>query len=170
MAAGDVLAVLWPEDFNEGPSTGFPQMIENAANTGFRNSWDFDASLKETIIGSQIMGNKPAGTGVNVNIVYSTTVAVNAVKWDAAFELVAEDDALGAGGSAFAAAQTVTKTVPGTANTKDTAIITFTSGAQMDSVEKWDQFRLKIDRDGPAGGDTLTVDAKLYCVIITEAA
>ena len=86
--------------------------------------------------------------------------------WDAAFERIG-DQQLDIDSDSFAAANSVdTTTVPGTTGLVDIVNITFTDGADMDSVAVGESFRLKIIRD--ATNDSATGDAELVKVEIKE--
>jgi len=67
----------------------------------------------------------------------------------------------------FAAANSVDNTtVPGTSGNVDIVNVTFTDGADMDSVAVGEGFRLKVTRD--AASDTASGDAELLRVEIKE--
>ena len=90
------------------------------------------------------------------------------VIWNAAFERIADGGAMGSGGSDFAAVNAVTDTVDDDADDANLAAITFTDGADMDSVVAGDPFRLQIIRDADNGSDTAAGDANLLYVEIKE--
>ena len=163
MASGDTLLVFHPYN-NEPPAS-------NYATIDTRNSrpcLDFDATTNESAVFSSVMPQHYAGTtGVTVYIHYAMTSAeANTVDWDAAFELVGDQD-LDIDGDDFAAVNsTDDTTVPGTTGLVDVISIAFTDGVDMDSVGAGDGFRLKITRD--AVSDDATGDAELYWVEIRE--
>jgi len=149
MASGDTLAVFTPLH-NEPPSSNYAETNTVAAAEGLRPVLEFDAGTDETAIFSGVMPRNYAGTtGVTVTIWYAmaSDQTSDEVVWDAAFERVADGYAMGAGGSAFAAIQSVTDTTDNTADNIDPATITFTNGAEIDSVVAGDPFRFKITRD-----------------------
>ena len=163
MASGDTLLIFTPLH-NEPPSS-------NAATLDTRNQHpclDFDQDTNESAVFSSVMPQHYAGTtGVTVYIHYAMTSAeANTVDWDAAFELIGDQD-LDIDGDDFAAVNSVDDTtVPGTTGLVDIVSIAFTDGADMDSVEAGDSFRLKITRD--AVSDDAAGDAELYKVEIRE--
>ena len=163
MASGDTLLVFHPYN-NEPPSS-------NYATLDTRNSrpcLDFDATTNESAVFSAVMPQHYAGTtGVTVYIHYAMSSATaDTIDWDAAFELVGDQD-LDVDGDDFAAVNsTDDTTVPGTSGLVDVISIAFTDGADMDSVTAGDGFRLKVTRD--ASSDDATGDAELYWVEIRE--
>ena len=163
MASGDTLLVFHPYN-NEPPSS-------NYATLDTRNSrpcLDFDATTNESAVFSAVMPQHYAGTtGVTVYIHYAMSSAeADTVDWDAAFELVGDQD-LDVDGDSFAAVNsTDNTTVPGTSGLVDIISIAFTDGADMDSVTAGDGFRLKVTRD--AASDDAAGDAELFWVEIRE--
>lgn len=126
---------------------------------------DFDASTNESVVFQSVMPQRYDGGGVTVRLRLSMSSATSGdVDVDAAFELQT-GQAVTADG--FAAVQsTDNTTVPGTAGTEFEVTISFTDGAQMDSVGAGDLFRLKITRD--AASDTAAGDMQLHAVEIRE--
>ena len=163
MASGDTLCIFTPL-CNEPPSS-------NYATLDTRNQHpvlDFDATTNESAVFSSVMPQHYAGTtGVTVYLHYAMSSAeANTVDWDAAFELIGDQD-LDIDGDSFAAVNSVDDTtVPGTTGLVDIVSIAFTDGADMDSVAAGDGFRLKITRD--AASDDATGDAELVFVEIRE--
>ena len=166
MASGDTLVVFTPLH-NEPPSSNF-------ATLDSRNSipvLDFNDTTDETAIFKGIMPRHYAGTtGVTVYIHWmatDTTVTPHAVVWDAAFKSCTEDaDDLDT--KAFAAVNSNTDTEASASGETSISTITFTDGADMDSVVAGELFFLKITRDANNGSDTLTDDAELVAVEIKE--
>jgi len=68
----------------------------------------------------------------------------------------------------FASAKSVTVTVSGTASYVQKATIAFSDGAEMDSLESGEPFRLKVYRDADNAYDTATGDAELVAVHVKE--
>ncbi len=162
MASGDTLLSFMPYH-SEPPSS-------NAATLDMRNQHpvlDFDASTNESTIFSAIMPRNYGGGGVTVYIHYSMSTATSGdVDWDVAFERIgdAQQDVDSDG---FAAVNSVDNTtVPGTSGHVDIVNVTFTDGADMDSVAVGELFRLKLTRD--AASDTATGDAELHSIEIKE--
>lgn len=165
MASGDTLLTL-PAQLAVGDQNNTP------ATNDTRNQhpvMDFDATTNETaIFNGLIMPQHYAGTtGVTVRIFYSMSSATsNTVDWDVAFERVA-DSIQDIDSDGFAAVNSVDNTtVPATSGHVDVVSVTFTDGADMDSVTAGDGFRLSVTRD--AASDDATGDAELWAVEIQE--
>ena len=168
MASGDPLAVFKPQD-NEPPASAF-------ATPDTRNGYsvlDFNDTTDEEAIFRGYMPPWYDGGGVTVTLRWTatdTTVTPQNVVWQAAFMSVTNDaDDLDT--KAFAAFNTSGAVAEGSASGEpvdDT--ITFTDGADMDSVAVGEMFFLKIrrDADDTSGTDSLTDDAELWQVVVTE--
>ena len=163
MASGDTLVQFGPLH-NEPPSS-------NAMTFDTRNQHpilDADATVNESAVFSAVMPQHYAGTtGVTVYIHYAMSTATSdTVDWDAAFELIG-DQQQDLDSDGFAAVNSVDNTtVPGTSGLVDIVSIAFTDGADMDSVAAGEGFRLKITRD--AASDDAAGDAELRWVEIRE--
>ena len=163
MASGDSLLIFHPYN-NEPPSSNYATLDQRNS----RPCLDFDATTNESAVFSAVMPQHYAGTtGVTVYIHYAMSSAeANTIDWDAAFELVGDQD-LDVDGDSFAAVNsTDDTTVPATSGLVDIISIAFTDGADMDSVQAGDGFRLKVTRD--AASDDATGDAELYWVELRE--
>ena len=163
MASGDTLLIFTPLH-NEPPTS-------NYATFDVRNQHpvlDFDASTNESAVFSSVMPRSYAGTtGVTVYLHYAMSSAeTDTVDWDVAFEQIG-DQQLDIDGDSFAAVNSVDNTtVPGTTGLVDIVNVTFTDGADMDSVAVGEGFRMKVTRD--ATSDDATGDAELRFVEIKE--
>ncbi len=162
MASGDTLLTFTPHD-NQPLTSAF-------ATLDTRNSHpvlDFDDTTKESAVFAGVMPRNYAGGGVVVYIHYAMTSAeANTVDWDASFERIG-DQQQDIDGNGFAAAQSVDNTtVPGTTGLVDIVSISFTDGAQMDSIAVGEGFRLLIQRDSP--NDNAVGDAELLFVEMKE--
>ena len=162
MASGDTLLV-----FN--PLQGEPP-ASNAATLDTRNGHpvrDFDDTTNESSVFRGVMPRSYAGGGITVYLHYAMSSAITGtIDWDAAFERIG-DQQLDIDADGFAAVNSVDNTtVPGTSGNVDIVPITFTNGAQMDSVAVGELFRLKITRD--ATNDDAAGDAELVAVEIKE--
>ena len=163
MASGDTLLIFTPLH-NEPPSS-------NPATLDMRNQHpvlDFDAGTNESAVFSAVMPRSYAGTtGVTVYLHYAMSSATSGdVDWDVAFERIG-DQQQDIDSDSFAAVNSVDNTtVPGTSGLVDIVNVTFTDGADMDSVAVGESFRLKVTRD--AASDTATGDAELVKVEIKE--
>jgi len=163
MSSGDSLCRWHP--YNNEPTSAIYATLDNRNH---RPCLDFDLDTNESAVFSDIMPQNYAGTtGVTVYIHYAMSSAeALTVDWDAAFELVGDQD-LDVDGDDFAAVNSVDDTtVPGTSGLVDIVSIAFTDGADMDSVEAGDGFRLKITRD--AVSDDAVGDAEIFWLEIRE--
>ncbi len=161
-AAADTLVVFTPLS-NEPPASNF-------ATPDLRNSHpvlDFDATTNESSVFSGVMPRRYGGGGVTVYIHYAMTSATSGnIDWDVAFERIGDQQQdLDADG--FAAVNSVDNTtVPGTTGLVDIVSITFTDGADMDSVAAGESFRLQVTKD--AVSDTAAGDGELVKVEVKE--
>lgn len=162
MASGDTLLIFTPQ-CNEPTSS-------NYATLDLRNAHpvlDFDATTNESAVFSGVMPRNYGGGGVTVYLHYAMTSATSGdIDWDVAFERIG-DQQLDIDADSFAAVNSVDNTtVPATSGNVDIVNVTFTDGADMDSVAVGEGFRLKVTRD--AASDTATGDAELRFVEIKE--
>lgn len=162
MASGDTLVVLTPHS-NEPPASNFATLDTRNAHPVL----DFDDTTNEDAIFSFILPSHYAGGGLTVDIGYSMETATTlTIDWDAAIERIG-DQQLDVDADSFATAQVVDNTtVPGTAGNVDVVSITFTDGAQMDSLAAGELGRIKITRD--AVSDDASGDAEMHFVHIKE--
>ena len=168
MASGDTLLWLFPGDA-EPPDSNFPEPVGLAAATGRRPALAFDDTTKEIVQFLAGMLRNYGGGGLTITIWYAMAGAntTKTVQWEIRLERLQDGDALGAGGNDFAAANTVSETVPATADELEPATITFTDGADMDSIAVGDPFRLELARD-PDGTDDAVGDAEWYALEVKE--
>lgn len=165
MASGETLAIFTPLH-NEAPATA-------AATLDTRNGHpvlDFDDSTDDEAVFTGVLPNNYGGGGLTVYTWWSFTSATSgAIRVDAQIEYVALST-LDIDADSFAAVQSTGATAPGTSGQAVVAAITFTSGAQMDSLIAGHLYRLKIrrDADGTGGTDDATGDAELLAVKIDE--
>lgn len=163
MASGNYLAVFTPLS-NEPPASAF-------ATLDTRNSvpvLDFDAATDEEAVFGGVLPANYAGGGLTVTLVWMATSATTGdVVWDAQIEAHA-DDAFDIDSDGFAAVQSVTATTASASGEQQYSNITFTSGAQMDSLAAGESYRIKVRRDANNGSDTMTGDAELLRVVIKE--
>jgi len=162
MASGNTLLIFSPQQ-NEPPAS-------NPATFDTRNAHlvlDFDAATNESAVFSSIMPRLYAGGGLTVYIHYAMSSATSGdIDWDVAFERIG-DQQQDIDSDSFAAVNSVDNTtVPGTSGLVDIVNVTFTDGADMDSVAVGESFRMKVTRD--ATSDTATGDAELVKVEIKE--
>lgn len=164
MASGDTLAIFGPYS-NEPPATVY-------ATLDMRNSrccLDFDADAVEAAIFSFILPRNYAGSGITVYLHWAATSATTGnVVWQTSFERIGQD-IQDADADSFATA--VTWSAQTTSTTNGNIIIddqVHTNGAQIDSIAVGESCRIKIERVGSSGSDTMTGDAELYAVELKE--
>lgn len=162
MASGNSLLVFTPQA-NQPPAS-------NYATLDTRNNHlvlDFDDTTNESAVFSGVMPRHYAGSGLTVYIHYAMTSATSGdIDWDAAFERIG-DQQQDIDSDGFAAVNSVDNTtVPGTSGLVDIVNITFTDGADMDSIAVGESFRMKLTRD--AASDTAIGDAELVAIEIKE--
>ncbi len=163
MASGNTLLILTPLS-SEPPAA-------SAATLDLRNGHpvlDFDAAADESTVFTAIMPRHYGGGGVTVTLHLTDTndtTAGNASYWDVSFERMTAQDIDGDG---FAAVQSNHAHPNGTSGIPVTTAITFTDGAQMDSVAAGELFRIKVTRDADNASDNWANDAELLAVEIKE--
>lgn len=161
-ASGDTLLIFVPAG-NEPPTSNF-------ATLDLRNVHpvlDYDDATNEDAVFSGVMPEHYAAGGLTIDIGYSMSTATSGdVDWDIQLERIG-DQQLDIDSDSFAAANSVDNTtVPGTSGNVDVVTITFTDGADMDSIVAGELFRLKLTRDGVS--DTATGDAEFHFIHIKE--
>ena len=165
MASGDTLCYFTPA-MAELPSS-------NYATFDTRNGvlvLDFDASTDESAQFPGFMPRHYDGGGLTVTIGWmATSATTNDCIWNVAFKSVS-DDADDLDSKAFAAVNAVTATCASASGEVDYATVTFTDGADMDSVAAGEYFRLKVlrDADGTTSTDNMTGDMELVFIEIKE--
>lgn len=162
MASGNTLVIFTP--CHNIPTAA------NYATLDMRNLHpvlDFDAATNESAVFTGVMPRHYAGGGVTVYIHWAAstdTTDTHHCFWDAAFELCT---GLDMDANSFAAVNSVdTDHCNATSGIETVTAITFTDGADMDSVIAGALFRLIITRD--AANDDMTGDAEVYAVEIKE--
>lgn len=166
MASADTLVVFTPHQ-NEPPSSAY-------ATLDTRNGYlvlDFDDTTDESAIFRGVMPRNYAGGGVTVTVGWmATSATTGTISLDAAFMSVT-DDADDLDTKSFAAANNANPTTASASGEVDYATITFTDGADMDSVAAGEVFFLKITRDanGTTSTDNMSGDMELVFVEIRES-
>ena len=163
MASGNTLCTFLPHD-NEPPSSSF-------ATLDTRNSHptlDFDAAADEAAVFSAVLPRHYAGGGITAYLHYAMSSATTGdVVLTIAFERIG-DGQQDLDSDGFAAAKSVTVTVPATSGHVDIASIAFTDGAEIDSIAVGELFRIKVTRDADNAADTATGDLELCGVELRE--
>lgn len=165
MASGDSL-ILFPSQSAQVPSSA-------GAAFDVRNNHpvlDYDDTTQEAAYFTAVMPQGYAGGGVTVVLHYSASSATTgSIAWDVAFERIG-DGIQDTDADGFAASNSGGEAVPGTSGDVGQISITFTDGADMDSVAAGDLFRLRVERDadGTNNTDDASGDAELHAVEIRE--
>ena len=130
---------------------------------------DFDAAADEYAIFAGVMPRHYAGGGLTVTIGWMATSATTGdVLWEAALKSVSDDaDDLDTKSSAAANAASAATTASASGEVKYTTV-TFTDGADMDSVAAGEYFQFTLTRNADGGGDTMAGDAELVFIEIRE--
>lgn len=165
MASGDILAVFTPHQ-NEPPAASF-------ATFDTRNGYpvlDFDDASDEAAIFRGFCPTNYSGGGFTVIVLWMATTATSgAISLDVAFMSVT-DDADDLDTKAFAAFNNANPTTASASGEVDYATVTFTDGADSDSVAAGELFFLKVQRDGngTTSTDDMSGDMELVQVIVKE--
>ncbi len=166
MATGETLLIFTP--FNNEPPTSIPATLDLRNNIP---CLDFDASTDEEAVFGGYLPENYDGGGLTVTLVWGASSATSGnVVWQVAVERWA-DDAFDLDADGFAAfnngGQDVAPNVSGEVSYDN---VTFTSGADMDSLAADEAFRLKVRRDADStdATDDMTGDAELFRVIVKE--
>lgn len=165
MASGDDLATLGQNDFYPPPSG------TAAAQPDVRNGhpiWDFDAATEESIDTESIMPATYDGGGIYIDIYWMASTATSGTcRWLAQLERH-QEDAQDLDSDGFASAQSAEEAPASAAGEIQVSRISFTDGAQMDSVVAGDHYRLRVARDSDHANDTMSGDAEVIAVRVIE--
>jgi hypothetical protein len=166
VASGETLLIFSPLN-NEPPASAY-------ATLDTRNSHpvlDFDGSTDEEAVFSGILPRFYAGGGLTVTTYWAFTSATSGnLRVQADIERI-DTSSLDIDADSFTGTfQSAGGSAPGTSGQVIAVAITFSSGAQMDSLAAGENFRLKIrrDADGTSGTDDITTDAELVGIEIKE--
>ena len=165
MASGDTLATFFPAD-NEPPSSN-PAALDVRTTTPVL---DFDASTDESAVFSGFMPRHYDGGGITVTVGWAATSATSGtISLDVSF-LSVSDDVDNLDSKTFAAANNANPTAASASGEVDYATVTFTDGADMDSIAAGEFFRMTVarDADGTTSTDNMTGDMELVFVEIKE--
>lgn len=173
MATGDTLIVFTPMN-NVPPDVNFATLdatLTASADTPDDNipSLDFDAgATNEFASFLGFMPNNYAGGGLTITIMWSSDQTSGVCRWEIALKSVS-DDADDLDSKAYAAQNSGDATTANVAGEVDYFDITFTDGADMDSIAANELFWLTINRDSAdTGADTLSSDAELQMIVVKE--
>lgn len=166
MASGDVLCTFTALD-NMPPAASY-------ATFDTRNGYavlDFDDTTDESAVFCGVMPANYAGGGLTVTVGWmATSATTGTISLDVAFMSVT-DDADDLDTKAFAAANNANPTTASATGEVDYATVTFTDGADMDSVAAGELFYLKVTRDanGTTSTDDVSGDMELVFIKLVES-
>jgi len=172
MASGNYLCT-WNAREQSGPATNYAtqDILTGAASPAeLIPVTDFDGAGGTEY--ADFYGVLPAhydGGGVTVTIVSSSGQSTNAYVWQGAFRAI-PDDAEDLDTTAHTYDyNTVTVTSPSAIGEVSYDNITFTDGADMDSLAAGQAFILRIKRDSTHASDSMTLDASIHELILKES-
>lgn len=163
MASGDTLAFFTPA-MGEPPATDFATLDIRSGVLVL----DFDDTTTESIEFAGFMPRFYDGGGPTATIGYmmTTATASDTADLELSFKSIS-DDADDLDTKAFAAANTVISTVATASGEVKYQEITFTDGADIDSIAAGEYFRMKFARDA-SGGTATNGDLELVFIELKE--
>lgn len=170
MASGDTLTIFTARDGVPTATAGAAHAISAGGSTPAEGYpvLAFDSGTDESVDFVGVLPRAYGGGGLTLTLFWeSATQTTNEAVWNAAFRRIA-DDAEDIDTAHTYDFNAVTATTASVAGEVDYAAITFTDGADMDSLAAGELFCLRITRDADNGSDTLTGDALLIAAEIRE--
>lgn len=171
MASGDVVGLIGRI---VPPATSYATPDSRAGGSSPAESfpvWDFDDTTPEYLDFQCDLSPKYAGGGLTIVLPWSATSATtNAVVWRAAIRRIADDAEDVDTSHTYDYNQASADTAPSASGETSMPTITFTDGADMDSLAAGEPFVLRVGRLPTDAGDTMTGDAELWAdrVLIKE--
>lgn len=171
MASGDRLAVFWPSG-NKAPATLYATldvMVGTSTPVEAFLVLDFDDTTVEYADFDGQMPPAYAGGGVTATFIWSAAAATNNGAWAAAFRDVPDDaEDLDTTAFTYDYNQTADLTPPSAVGEVAYDTLTFTNGADMDSVIAGSYYRFRVKRPAPSG-TKITGDQSLHCIVLRES-
>lgn len=171
MASGDVIAKFDVSSVRF-PSSGYPAFDKRGNPTYPHLVLDFDDTADQEVMWTDVLDQLYGGGGLTVYVYFAMSSATSGnVVWQGAFERIG-NDLFDIDNVSFAANQSSGQvSVPTSSGNVAVGTITFTDGAQMDSVAVGELYRFKLRRDGDSSSatDDATGDAELLYVEIRES-
>lgn len=170
MASGNTLDILGARDGIPTATSGATHGVLAGAATPAEGVpyLAFDSASDENADFQCILARAYAGGGLTLYLHWASTATTGDVVWNAAIRRIA-DDAEDINTTAHSYDfNTVTATTASAAGELDYATLTFTDGADMDSVAVGESYILRIRRDADNASDTMSGDAYLVAVEIKE--
>lgn len=170
MASGNTLLVFTARDGVPSATSGAAHgILAGAASPAEGVPYlAFDSATAEYADFQGVLPRNYAGGGLTLTLYWASGVTTNDTVWNAAFRRV-QDDAEDIDTTAHSYDyNAVTATTASAAGEVDYATITFTDGADMDSLAVGELFVLRIKRDATNGSDTMSGDAYLIAIEVKE--
>lgn len=170
MASGDTIAVFEATAAVPTATAGATIGRRSGGSTPAEQFYilQFDAASDQSADLRDIMPQHYGGGGLTCRIVWGAATATTGnVVWNLAFRSI-EDDTEDIDSSHTYTANAVTDAAPTASGEYTAAVITFTDGADMDSVGAGDPFILRITRDANNGSDTMAGNAEVIAIEIRE--
>jgi hypothetical protein len=159
--------ILFSPLANEPPAAAYATLDTRNAHPVL----DFDGTTDEEAVFSGVLSPGYALGGLTVEIwVAFTSATSGSAHFQAAIERM-DVSSLDIDADSFVAFnESGAITAPGTSGQLIKTTVTFTDGADMDSLAAGEAFRLKIrrDADGTGGTDDITTDAEVVMVVVRE--
>lgn len=170
MASGNSLLVFTARDGVPSATAGATHGILAGAATPAEGvpTLAFDSATDEFADFIGVLPRHYAGGGLTLTLHWASGVTSGAVVWGAAFRRIADDaEDINTDAHSYAF-NAVTATTASAAGEVDYAAITFTGGADMDSLAVGELFNLRIARDADNVSDDMAGDALLIAIEIRE--
>lgn len=156
--------MVWTPQDNVPPSSNFaaPESRNNHLVL------DFDPSTIWSALFPGVLPRNYSGNGITVYIAWVAATATSGdVDWGGSFE---RHDASGLDidADSFASEKTVFSSAPGTSGQVIYASISFSNGAEIDSLAAGESFRFKLRRVATDAGDTMTGNAQMLRIELKE--
>jgi len=169
IASGDLLGTIYSRS-GTPPAAAFATNDQRVGTNITVDLLDFDDTTDESIFFLCHMPDNYAGGGLTITIEWmATSATTGTVSLDISLMSIT-DDADDVDTKAFAAANNINPTTASATGEVDYAPVTFTDGADMDSVAAGEDFFLKFTRDanGTTSTDDMTGDLELVKITIKE--
>lgn len=170
MATGEVVGIVNKVTYpGSNPATPDVRVGGSTPAESF-SVWDFDATADEMLDFQGTLEGYDGG-GITVKLRWGASSATsNNCVWQAAFRRIADDAEDIDSSHSYSYNGSGAVTAPSASGELSYDTITFTDGADMDSLADGEEFILRIrrDADDTSATDNMTGDAELVSVIITE--
>ena len=127
----------------------------------------FDDSVNRKAYFGAVLPAHYAGGGLNVEVVWMSPATSGNVRWIVSF-LRVEDNVRNLSNVFFGNESQISATTNGTAHVVDYDTIPVSDGADFDNIVAGEYFWMEMFRDGDSGLDTMTNEARLLAIIISE--